>query len=345
MEQPMIRQALARLTEGKNLDREMALATMDDIMSGNAGEMLTAAFLTALHMKGETPEELAALAQGMRDHSLQVHYDGDLLEIVGTGGDQAFTFNISTVAAFVVAAAGIPVAKHGNRSVSSKCGAADLLEALGVEIQLKPEQTEAVLRQTGQCFMFAQVHHPAMKYVAPVRKSLGIPTAFNLLGPLTNPANANLQLMGVYKEELLEPMAEVLMALGVKRAMVVRGDDGLDEITLTTATDVREIAGGAITAYKLDPADYGFAYCRTEDLVGGDPAANRDIALEILRGGKGPKRDVVVLNAAACIHLAKEKPMEDALREAAAILDDGRAYAQMERFVAATRQFGAAEQH
>lgn len=340
MEQQVIRQALARLAEGKDLDREMALATMDDIMSGSAGETLTAAFLTALHMKGETPAELAALAQGMRDHSLPVHFDGDLLEIVGTGGDQAFTFNISTVASFVVAAAGIPTAKHGNRSVSSKCGAADVLEALGVKLQLTPEQTEAVLHEVGQCFMFAQVHHPAMKYVAPVRKALGIPTAFNLLGPLTNPARANLQLMGVYKEELLQPMAEVLMALGVKRAMVVRGDDGLDEITLTTTTDVREINGNQITAYRLDPADYGFAYCQKDDLVGGDPAVNRDIALDILQGGKGPKRDVVVLNAAACIHIATEKPMDEAVREAAAILDSGKAYEQMKRFVAATQRAG-----
>lgn len=334
----MIKDALKVVADGANLDSTTAMGAMDDIMSGTAGEAEIAAFLTAMHMKKETPEEIAALAKGMRNHCLPIHYEGDLLEIVGTGGDQAFTFNISTVASFVVAAAGISTAKHGNRSVSSKCGAADVLEALGVNLLVSPQRNEQILQEVGQCFMFAQVHHPSMRYVAPVRKAMGIRTVFNLLGPLTNPASANLQLMGVYREDLLQPMAEVLMELGVKRAMVVHGDDGLDEITLTTTTQVREICDGKIYAYTLDPADFGFGYCQAQELTGGDPQENKEIALAVLQGEKGAKRDIVILNAAACIHIATGKEMALAVQEAADILDSGKAYEQLQRFVTATNQ-------
>ena len=332
----MIKEALKAVSEGRDLDRETALATMNDIMSGEAGEILTAAFLTALHMKGETTEEIAAFAQGMRNHALPIHRDGDLLEIVGTGGDQLFTFNVSTIASFVIAASGVRIAKHGNRSASSKCGAADVLEALGVNLMLEPEKNEQVLQETNQCFMFAQKYHPAMKYVGAVRRQIGIPTVFNLLGPLTNPANANLQLMGVYSESLLEPMTEVLMQLGVDRAMVVHGNDGMDEITLTTTTEVREFKDGKIEAYTLDPRDYGMEYCKLEDLVGGAPEVNKQIAIDILKGQKGPKRDIVVLNAAAAIHIATGKSIAETIKEAEEILDSGKAYEQLQRFVKAT---------
>lgn len=332
----MIKEALKTVSEGNDLDRSVALATMDDIMSGAAGEALTAAFLTALHMKGETTEELAALAQGMRNHALPLKREGDLLEIVGTGGDRLFTFNVSTVASFVIAASGVRIAKHGNRSASSKCGAADVLEALGVNLMLDAKENARVLQEVGQCFLFAQKYHPAMKYVGPVRKQIGIPTVFNLLGPLTNPASANLQLMGVYAESLLEPMANVLMQLGVERAMVVHGNDGMDEITLTTTTEVRELRDGKLEAYTLDPREYGMTYCSLEDLVGGEPEVNKQIAIDILSGQKGPKRDIVVLNAAAAMHIATGKSIADAVQEAEAILDTGKAYAQLQRFIKAT---------
>lgn len=334
----MIKDALKVVADGANLDSTTAMGAMEDIMSGTAGEAEIAAFLTAMHMKKETPEEIAALAKGMRNHCLPIHHEGDLLEIVGTGGDQAFTFNISTVASFLVAAAGIPTAKHGNRSVSSKCGAADVLEALGVNLMVTPQRNEKILGEVGQCFMFAQVHHPSMRYVAPVRKAMGIRTVFNLLGPLTNPASANLQLMGVYHEDLLQPMAEVLRELGVKRAMIVHGDDGLDEITLTTTTQVREIYDGEIMAYTLNPVDYGFSYCQPQDLTGGNPQVNKEIALKILQGDQGPKRDIVVLNAAACIHIATGKTMAEAVKEAADVLDSGGAYVQLQRFIEATNR-------
>lgn len=287
-------------------------------------------------MKGETTEELAALAQGMRNHALPLKREGDLLEIVGTGGDRLFTFNVSTVASFVIAASGVRIAKHGNRSASSKCGAADVLEALGVNLMLDAKENARVLQEVGQCFLFAQKYHPAMKYVGPVRKQIGIPTVFNLLGPLTNPASANLQLMGVYAESLLEPMVNVLMQLGVERAMVVHGNDGMDEITLTTTTEVRELRDGKLEAYTLDPREYGMTYCSLEDLVGGEPEVNKQIAIDILSGQKGPKRDIVVLNAAAAMHIATGKSIADAVQEAEAILDTGKAYAQLQRFIKAT---------
>ena len=307
----MIKEAIQTAVEGKDLTSDTVREVMDEIMTGNATETEMAAYLTALRMKKETIEEITASAQGMREHGVKLNHKGDLLEIVGTGGDKAFTFNISTISSFVVSAAGIPVAKHGNRSVSSKCGAADVLESLGVNLNVDTDKNEKILDEIGVCFMFAQKYHSSMRYVGPVRKALGIRTIFNILGPLANPAGANMQLLGVYDEALIEPMAKVLKNLGIKNAMVVRGDDGLDEITLTTTTKVCEIRDGLFRSYILDPRDYGLELCDPKDLVGGDPEANKDIAISILKGEKGPKRDVVILNSAACIHIATGKDIKE----------------------------------
>ena len=258
----------------------------------------------------------------------------------GTGGDEAFTFNISTVSAFVIAAAGVPVAKHGNRSVSSKCGAADVLESLGADITLEPEQTAQVLKDTNFCFMFAQKYHPSMKYVANVRKTLGVRTIFNILGPLSNPAGANMELMGVYDESLIQPLANVMANLGVKSGMVVRGEDGLDEITMTGKTVACEISNGEIKNLIIDPKEYGFAYCKTEDLVGGDPQENKEIAIEILKGNEvGAKRDIVALNAGVCLYIAnKVDTIANGVTLALDILAKGLGYEKMREYVKATDQ-------
>jgi anthranilate phosphoribosyltransferase len=261
------------------------------------------------------------------------------MDIVGTGGDEAFTFNISTVTAFVVAAAGVPVAKHGNRSVSSKCGAADFLEALGANLLLTPEQNAEVLRRTDMCFMFAPNHHASMKYAAPVRKEIGARTIFNILGPLSNPAFATIQLLGVYDPKLILPLARVLSNLGVRRAMVVHGDDGLDEISLSSTTSVCEVVDGELRQYMLDPRRLGFAFCPPEALVGGDAAENVRIAEAIFAGEKGPKRDIVLLNAAACLYLAGKAPaLTDGVELASMIIDRGLALKKMRDFVKATNE-------
>lgn len=334
----MIKEAIQTAVEGKDLTGETVREVMDEIMTGNATETEMAAYLTALRMKKETIEEITASAEGMREHGIKLNHKGDLLEIVGTGGDKAFTFNISTISSFVVSAAGIPVAKHGNRSVSSKCGAADVLESLGVNLNVDTDKNEKILDEIGVCFMFAQKYHSSMRYVGPVRKALGIRTIFNVLGPLANPAGANMQLLGVYDESLIEPMAKVLKNLGIKNAMVVRGDDGLDEITLTTTTKVCELRDGLFKSYILDPRDYGFELCDPKDLVGGSPEANKDIAISILKGEKGPKRDTVVLNSAACIHIATGKDIKECIKTAEDMIDSGKAYAQLERLVELTNK-------
>lgn len=330
----MIREATKTLTEGNDLSYETAETIMDEIMTGEASPVLTAAYLTALNMKGETIDEISASAAGMRKHAEQLPHDTDLLEIVGTGGDEANTFNISTTSAFVVSAAGIPVAKHGNRSVSSKCGAADVLEAAGININISPEQSAAILKEIGICFMFAQKYHTAMKYVAPVRKELGYRTLFNILGPLTNPANATYQLLGVYDEALVEPLANVLVKLGIKKGMVVYGQDKLDEISLSSNTTCCEIQNGKLTSFVLNPEDYGFKKCSKEELVGGDPVENAAILKAILSGEeKGAKRDAVVLNSAACLHMIREIPFEDAINEANDAIDSGKAFQQLQKFI------------
>lgn len=330
----MINEATKRVVEGQNLSYETAKQVMNEIMSGNASPTLTGGYLTALRMKGETIDEISGSAEEMRNHAEAFPYEGDLLEIVGTGGDEANSFNISTTTSIVVSACGIPVAKHGNRSVSSKSGAADVLEAAGVNIMISPEKCAAILKEIGLCFMFAQKYHTAMKYVAPVRKDLGYRTLFNILGPLTNPAHTNYQLLGVYDESLVEPLAKVLVKLGVKRGMVVYGQDKLDEISLSSNTTCCEINNDELTSFILNPEDYGFKKCKKDDLVGGSPADNAIILNNILSGkDKGPKRDAVVLNSAACIHIVKNISIEDAINVANEAIDSGNALLKLNKFI------------
>lgn len=333
----MIKEAIAQLVEGKDLSYEMAEGCMDEIMSGEASQMHMAAYLTALRMKGESIDEIVASANGMRRHAARLNHDMEVLEIVGTGGDEAYSFNISTTAGIVAAAAGIPVAKHGNRSVSSKCGAADVLEALGVNITIEPEKMEKVLKEENISFMFAQIYHKAMRFVAPVRKELGIRTIFNILGPLSNPASASMQMMGVYDESLVKPMAEVLMKLGVKRGMVVYGTDRLDEISISAPTIVCEIRDGRLENYEITPEQFGLKVAAKEDMVGGDPEENARITRAILAGEKGAKRDAVVLNAGACIYIAgKAATLAEGIKMAQEVIDSGKAAEKLEAFVRAT---------
>lgn len=333
----MIKEALKDVVEGKDLSYDTAKEVMNEIMSGEASQMLVAAYLTALRMKGETIDEITASAEGMRSHATPFPYEGDLLEIVGTGGDEANSFNISTTSAIVVSAAGIPVAKHGNRSVSSKSGAADVLEAAGVDITISPEKSADILKKIGISFMFAQIYHPAMKNVGPVRKELGLRTIFNILGPLTNPAHADYQLLGVYDESLVRPLAEVLVKLGVKRGMVVYGQDRLDEISMSSDTTCAEINDGSITEYVIKPEDYGFTKCSKDALVGGAGAENAKILRAILDGSeKGAKRDAVVINSAAALHIVKGISMEDAIKEVNEVIDNGKALSQLDKFIEMT---------
>lgn len=330
----MIKDAIKLVVDNKNLTYDMAETVMNEIMNGKATQIEMASYLTALRMKGETIEEITACANGMRKAGVHLNHDFDVLEIVGTGGDEAFTFNISTVSGFVISACGVPVAKHGNRSVSSKCGAADCLESLGIKLDIPVEQSENILKEIGMCFMFAQKYHTSMKYVAPVRKDLGIRTVFNILGPLSNPAGANMQLMGVYNKDLVKPMAQVLSKLGVKKGMVVFGNDGLDEVTLTTTTTACYIDNGTFTDLTINPVDYGFKLCKPEDLVGGSPEINKQIALDILSGKElGAKHDVVLLNSAICLYIAGKGTITDCVELAKTQLDNGNALKQLKKFV------------
>lgn len=334
----MIKEAIVKLTNKEDLSYEMAETSMDEIMSGQATPVQMSAFLVAMAMKGETIEKITACASGMRKHCVKLLQDQDVLEIVGTGGDHSNSFNISTTSSLVISAAGVPVAKHGNRAASSKSGAADVLEALGVKITIEPEKSAEVLKKIGICFLFAQNYHLSMKYVAPVRKELAIRTIFNILGPLTNPAGANLELMGVYDEKLVEPLARVLANLGVKSAMVVYGQDGLDEISMSAPTTVCEVRDGNYESYVITPEQFGFERCKKEDLAGGTPEENAKIARRILEGEKGPKRDAVVLNSAAAIHITKGISMEEAVKEAKEIIDSGKALKQLEEFIRLTNE-------
>lgn len=330
----MINEAIIKLAAKEDLSYEMAMGAMDEIMGGKATPVQMSAFLTAMSMKGETIEEITACAAGMRKHCIRLLNDQELLEIVGTGGDRSNSFNISTTASILVSAAGVPVAKHGNRAASSKSGAADCLEALGVKISLTPEQSREILDKINLCFLFAQNYHLSMKYVAPVRKELGIRTIFNILGPLTNPAGASMQLMGVYEEALVEPMAKVLMNLGVKKGMVVYGQDCLDEISLSAPTTVGEFRNGSFRKYVITPEDYGFERCKKEDLQGGTPEENAAITRAILQGEKGPKRNAVVLNAAAGLMIGKDgMDLREAIREIEQVIDSGKAAEQLEKFI------------
>lgn len=335
----MIKEAIIDLTNKKDLSAEIAEQVMDEIMSGNASQLQIGAYLVALAMKGETIDEIVASAKGMRNHSIKLLNDKDVLEIVGTGGDRSNSFNISTTASIILAAAGVPVAKHGNRAASSKCGAADVLEALGVNITIEPEKSAEILDKIGICFLFAQKYHTAMKYVAPVRKELAVRTVFNILGPLTNPAGASMQLMGVYDESLVEPLAEVLSRLGVKRGMVVYGTDGLDEISASATTKVCEIKDGWCRTYVINPEDYGFSLCDKAELIGGTPQENAQITRDILSGAKGAKRNAVVLNAAAALSIAKDGlTLENAVKEVEEVIDSGKAMAKLEEFIKLTNE-------
>jgi len=336
----MIKKAMKLAMEKHNISTEMAEEVMNEIMSGSASETEMAAYLTALRMKGETIDEITASAKGMRKACTRLLHDKDVLEIVGTGGDEAFTFNISTISAFVISAAGVPVAKHGNRSVSSKCGAADVLESLGVNIAAETDVMTKCLEENNICFMYAQKYHPSMKFVAPVRKSLGVRTIFNILGPLANPAGANMELMGVYDKELVRPLAQVMLNLGVKAGMVVCGDDGLDEITMTTTTTACEIRNGKLKSRVIDPEDYGFTYCQPSELVGGNPEENKKIALDILSGKEqGAKRDVVLLNAGVSLYIAEKcHTIQEGIQIAKEMLESGKAKEKLEAFIQATNR-------
>ena len=336
----MIREAIIKLSQKQDLTYEEAEQVMNEIMEGEATDVQKSSYLTALSMKGETIDEITASAAGMRAHCIKLLHNMDVLEIVGTGGDGANSFNISTTSAMVIAAAGVPVAKHGNRAASSKSGAPDVLEALGVPTDLPPARSAELLKELQICFLVAQNYHIAMKYVAPIRKELGIRTVFNILGPLSNPAGANMELMGVYEQELVEPLAQVMAKLGVVRGMVVYGQDKLDEISMSAPTSVCEIRDGWFQSYEITPEQFGYTRCSKEELVGGTPEKNAEITKAILRGEeRGGKRCAVCLNAGAAIYIAgKAQSMEEGVRMAEQIIDDGRALKKLEQFVEESRK-------
>lgn len=330
----MIQEAIVRLSKGEDIGYETAKTVMDEIMSGEASDVHKSAYLTALSMKGETIEEITGSAEEMRAHALKLNADADVLEIVGTGGDGSNSFNISTTAAMIISAAGVPVAKHGNRAASSKSGAADCLEALGVNINIEPEQSRTIVEDIGICFLFAQKYHTAMKYVGPIRKELGIRTVFNILGPLTNPACPSYIVLGVYEEALLEVMAKVLCKMGIKKGMVVYGQAKLDELSTVEATSICEIENGRLTTYEITPEEFGFSRCTMEDLKGGTPEENAAITRAILSGDKGPKRDTVLLNAGAALYVAGRcASIAEGVKLAAETVDSGKAMAQLEKFI------------
>ena len=336
----MIKEAIIKLSKKQDLAYAEAEAVMDEIMSGQATPVQMSAYLTALALKGETIDEITASAAGMRAHCIKLLHNLDVLEIVGTGGDGSNSFNISTTSSLVIAAGGVPVAKHGNRAASSKSGAADVLEALGVKITLTPERSAEILKKINICFLFAQNYHIAMKYVAPIRKELGIRTVFNILGPLSNPAGANMELMGVYDQSLVEPLAQVMANLGVNRGMVVYGQDSLDEISMCAPTSVCEIRDGKFTSYEITPEQFGYERCEKGALTGGTPAENAEITKAILKGEeKGPKRQAVCLNAGAALYIAgKATSIEEGVKLAESLIDSGAALKKMEEFVEETNK-------
>ena len=333
----MIKEAIIKIVNKEDLSFDEAYTVMNEIMNGETTPTQNAAFLAALSTKSakaETTGEIAGCAKAMREHATPVDTDFDLFEIVGTGGDNAGSFNISTTSAIVAAAGGMKVSKHGNRAASSKCGTADCLEALGVNIDEDPDKCRQLLEKVGICFFFAQKYHTSMKYVGAIRKELGFRTVFNILGPLTNPAHPKRQLLGVYDEYLIEPLAKVLMELGVKRGMVVYGMDKLDEISLSAPTKVCEIKDGSLHTYEIKPEDFGLSRCKKEDLAGGDPKENAAITLSILEGEKGAKRDAVLLNAGAALYIGeKAKSMQEGINLAARLIDSKKALKVLEDFI------------
>ncbi|WP_125771399.1 anthranilate phosphoribosyltransferase [Companilactobacillus furfuricola] len=339
----MIEKAIMKLSEGQDLTFEKTNQVIDEIMTGKTTSVQISSFLTALSVKKETVEEIAGAADAMRAHALDFEADEPVLEIVGTGGDHSNSFNISTTSALVVAATGIPVAKHGNRAASSKSGAADVLESLGVQIDLDPKRSEAILNQIGICFLFAQEYHKAMKYVAPIRKELGIRTLFNVLGPLANPAHATNQVLGVYDESLVEPMAKVLDQLNVKNATVIHGQDGFDEASISAPTTVMEVHDGKFTKYEITPEQFGLRRAHKDEVIGGTPQENTAITLDVLNGVKGARRDVILLNSALAIHTARpEVTLQEAIDQAKLVIDNGAAMKELQEFIRLTEEGVAA---
>lgn len=338
----MIQNAIIKIVQKEDLSYEESYAVMNEIMSGQTTPTQNAAFLAALSTKStraETINEISGCAAAMRDHAIKFDANGlETLEIVGTGGDGAHSINISSTAAIVIAAAGVPVTKHGNVAASSKSGAANVLEALGINVKLEPAKMEQVLQKTGICFLHAQVYHTSMKYVGAIRKELGFRTVFNILGPLTNPAHPTMQVLGVYDEYLLQPMAQVLSSLGVKRGMVVYGQDKLDEVSISAPTSVCEFKDGWYKTYTIQPEDFGLTRGTKQDIEGGEPEYNAQISRAILSGElTGPKRDVVLLNAACGLYVAgKAECIQDGIALAAELIDTGKALEKLEEFVAAS---------
>ncbi|MGN0605963.1 MAG: anthranilate phosphoribosyltransferase [Oscillospiraceae bacterium] len=334
----MIKEAIMKVVDKQDLTYDEAYQVINEIMNGETSPTQNAAFLAALSTKSsraETINEISGCAAAMREHAVKVNHNMSVLEIVGTGGDNSNSFNISTTSALVAAAGGVKVAKHGNRAASSKCGTADCLESLGVNISLEPEKCVELLNKVGMCFFFAQKYHTSMKYVGGIRKELGIRTVFNILGPLTNPANPDMQLLGVYDESLTDTLAKVLSKLGVKRGMVVYGQDKLDEISLSAPTTVCEFSDGWYKSYVITPEQFGFERCQKSDLVGGSPEENAAITISILKGEeRGHKRNAVLMNAGAALYIAKKADtLEDGIKLAAEIIDSGKAYETLEKFI------------
>lgn len=339
----MIKEAIIKIVNKEDLTFDEAYTVMNEIMDGETSPTQNAAFLSALSTKSakaETTDEIAGCATAMRNHATKVETNMDVFEIVGTGGDNAGSFNISTTSALVAAAGGMKVAKHGNRAASSLCGTADCLEALGVNIEQDPDKCVELLKEVGMCFFFAQKYHTSMKYVGSIRKELGFRTVFNILGPLTNPGNPTMQLLGVYDAYLVEPMAQVLSSMGVKRGMVVYGQDKLDEISMSAPTTVSELREGWYKTYTITPEQFGLKRCSREDLKGGSPADNAKITQAILQGEKGPKRDAVLMNAGASLYIGgKADTMQDGIQLAAEIIDSGKAYETLQKLIeVSTRQ-------
>ena len=333
----MIKQAIVKIVSKQDLTYDEAYTVMNEIMSGETTPTQNAAFLASLSTKSaraETTSEIAGCAAAMRDHATKVDTDLDLFEIVGTGGDNAHSFNISTTSALIAAAGGVKVAKHGNRAASSACGTADCLEALGVNIEQSPDKCRELLNDVGICFFFAQKYHTSMKYVGAIRRELGFRTVFNILGPLTNPGSPKMQLLGVYDDYLVEPLAQVLIELGIKRGMVVYGTDKLDEISLSAPTRICEIKDGWYKTYTITPEQFGFERCTKEDLKGGTPQENAQIVRRILEGEKGHKRSAALLNAGASLYIAgKADSLQDGIKLAAELIDSGKALKTLESFI------------
>ena len=337
----MIREAISDLVAGQSLSMEDAATVMEEIMEGEATPAQLGAFLTALSLKGETPEEVAGMARVMRVKALRVNVEGPLVDTCGTGGDGKNSFNISTAAAFVAAGAGLKVAKHGNRAASGSCGSADVLEALGVKIDLPPEGVEECINQVGMGFMFAPVFHPSMRHAAPVRREIGIRTVFNILGPLTNPAGAQSQLIGVAHAQLGKQMAEVLRLLGAQHAIVAHGQDGLDELTLDGETHGWEVVGGQVRAWVTSPESAGLPSASLDQIKGGSKEENAATMRRIFRGASGPLRDVVLLNSAAVLVVGGQvEDIAQGVERAARVIDDGAALAKLESLVEISQRLG-----